>query len=56
VAPLVAAFAEAAPTRDIVSCPTFADAKTWLDRHLAGRDVVLIENDLPDLLEQKLRL
>jgi UDP-N-acetylmuramoyl-tripeptide--D-alanyl-D-alanine ligase len=56
VAPLVAAFAEAAPTRDIVSCPTFADAKTWLDRHLAGHDVVLIENDLPDLLEQKLRL
>src|SRR5205823_3053033 len=24
--------------------------------HLAGPDVVLIENDLPDLLEQKLRL
>ncbi len=56
VAPLTAAFAEAAPDRDIVSCPSFADAQKWLDRNLAGPDVVLIENDLPDLLEQKLRL
>jgi UDP-N-acetylmuramoyl-tripeptide--D-alanyl-D-alanine ligase len=56
VAPLAAAFAEAAPERDIVSCPSFADARSWLDRNLAGPDVVLIENDLPDLLEQKLRL
>ncbi|HEV8681025.1 MAG TPA: Mur ligase family protein, partial [Stellaceae bacterium] len=56
VAPLVAAFAEAAPGRDIVSCPTFADARLWLDRHLAADDVVLIENDLPDILERQLRL
>ena len=56
VAPLVSAFAEAAPERAIVSCPSFADAQNWLDRNLAGPDVVLIENDLPDLLEQKLRL
>jgi UDP-N-acetylmuramoyl-tripeptide--D-alanyl-D-alanine ligase len=56
VAPLVAAFSHAAPERAIVSCPNFADAQTWLDRNLAGHDVVLIENDLPDILEQKLRL
>ncbi len=56
VAPLADAFAEAAPERDIVSCPTFADAQSWLDRNLAGRDVVLIENDLPDLYERPLRL
>ncbi len=56
VAPLAAAFAQAAPERDIVSCPSFAEAKNWLDRNLAGDDVVLIENDLPDILEQKLRL
>jgi UDP-N-acetylmuramoyl-tripeptide--D-alanyl-D-alanine ligase len=56
VAPLATAFAEAAPERDVVSCPSFADAQSWLDRNLAGPDVVLIENDLPDLLEQKLRL
>lgn len=56
VAPLAQAFAEAAPGREIVSCPSFADAQGWLDRNLAGPDIVLIENDLPDLLEQKLRL
>ncbi len=56
VAPLVDAFSEAAPGRDIVSCPTFAEARDWLNRHLGGQDVVLIENDLPDILEQKLRL
>jgi hypothetical protein len=40
VAPLAAAFAEAAPERDIVSCSSFADAQSWLcgcspvvDRH-----------------------
>jgi UDP-N-acetylmuramoyl-tripeptide--D-alanyl-D-alanine ligase len=56
VAPLASAFAQAAPERAIVSCPSFAEAKEWLDRNLAGHDVVLIENDFPDILEQKLRL
>ena len=56
VAPLVTAFSEAAPERAIVPCATFADARTWLDGNLAGNDVVLIENDLPDILEQQLRL
>jgi UDP-N-acetylmuramoyl-tripeptide--D-alanyl-D-alanine ligase len=56
VAPLAAAFSQAAPGRDIVSCASFAEARDWLDRNLAAPDVVLIENDLPDLLEQPLRL
>jgi UDP-N-acetylmuramoyl-tripeptide--D-alanyl-D-alanine ligase len=56
VAPLVHAFSEAAPRREVVSCAGFAEARFWLDKHLHGHDVVLIENDLPDLLEQKLRL
>jgi len=56
VAPLRAAFAAAAPDAAIVSCAGFADAQSWLDRNLGGEDVVLLENDLPDLLEQKLRL
>jgi len=38
-----------------VSCAGFAEARQWLDRNLAGRDVVLIENDLPDLYERPLR-
>jgi UDP-N-acetylmuramoyl-tripeptide--D-alanyl-D-alanine ligase len=56
VAPLSAAFATAAPERPVVPCATFADAQAWLDRNLGAHDVVLIENDLPDLLERKLRL
>jgi UDP-N-acetylmuramoyl-tripeptide--D-alanyl-D-alanine ligase len=56
VAPLVAAFSEAAPQRPVVPCATFADASGWLAGNLGGRDVVLIENDLPDLLERRLRL
>jgi UDP-N-acetylmuramoyl-tripeptide--D-alanyl-D-alanine ligase len=56
VAPLAAAFAAAAPQREIVSCASFAEARSWLDNNLAGRDVVLIENDLPDILEQQIRL
>jgi UDP-N-acetylmuramoyl-tripeptide--D-alanyl-D-alanine ligase len=56
VKPLAAAFAAAAPERPIVSCPSFAEARHWLDRNLGGHDVVLIENDLPDLYERPLRL
>ena len=56
VAPLARAFAAAAPEREVVSCPGFAEAKRWLERNLAPADVVLLENDLPDLLEQRLRL
>jgi UDP-N-acetylmuramoyl-tripeptide--D-alanyl-D-alanine ligase len=56
VAPLAQSFAEAAPTAEIVSCLGFAEAQAWMTRNLATGDVVLLENDLPDLLEQKLRL
>jgi UDP-N-acetylmuramoyl-tripeptide--D-alanyl-D-alanine ligase len=56
VEPLAAAFAAAAPEREIVPCPTFAEARHWLDHNLGRRDVVLIENDLPDLYERPLRL
>jgi UDP-N-acetylmuramoyl-tripeptide--D-alanyl-D-alanine ligase len=56
VAPLADAFAAAAPQAEIVSCPGFAEAQEWMARNLGEPDVVLLENDLPDLLEQKLRL
>ena len=56
VEPLAAAFKAAAPEREIVPCAGFAEARQWLDRNLAGHDVVLIENDLPDLYERPLRL
>jgi UDP-N-acetylmuramoyl-tripeptide--D-alanyl-D-alanine ligase len=56
VAPLARSFAEAAPEAEIVSCPGFAEAQEWMARNVATGDVVLLENDLPDLLEQKLWL
>jgi UDP-N-acetylmuramoyl-tripeptide--D-alanyl-D-alanine ligase len=56
VAPLAQSFAAAAPKAEIVSCPGFAEAQVWMARNIATGDVVLLENDLPDLLEQKLRL
>jgi len=56
VAPLTESFKEAAPAAEIVSCPGFAEAQAWMARNVASGDVVLLENDLPDLLEQKLRL
>jgi UDP-N-acetylmuramoyl-tripeptide--D-alanyl-D-alanine ligase len=56
VAPLAESFASAAPQAEIVSCPGFAEAQAWMARNVVTGDVVLLENDLPDLLEQKLRL
>jgi UDP-N-acetylmuramoyl-tripeptide--D-alanyl-D-alanine ligase len=56
VAPLATAFRNTAPDRELVSCDTFADARNWLDRNLTSSDTVLLENDLPDLLERPLRL
>ncbi|HEU0215221.1 MAG TPA: UDP-N-acetylmuramoyl-tripeptide--D-alanyl-D-alanine ligase [Stellaceae bacterium] len=56
VAPLAQSFAEAAPQAEIVSCAGFAEAQAWMSRNITTSDVVLLENDLPDLLEQKLRL
>ncbi|MEQ1707870.1 MAG: UDP-N-acetylmuramoyl-tripeptide--D-alanyl-D-alanine ligase [Terricaulis sp.] len=35
---------------------SFAEAKAWLDQNLRGDDVVLLENDLPDLYERKLAI
>src|SRR5262249_26806215 len=56
VAPPAPSFGEAEPQAEIVSCAGFAEAQAWMTRNVATGDVVLLENDLPDLLEQKLRL
>jgi UDP-N-acetylmuramoyl-tripeptide--D-alanyl-D-alanine ligase len=56
VAALADAYAAAAPDSEVVSCPGFAEAQAWMAKNLTAGDVVLLENDLPDLLEQKLRL
>jgi UDP-N-acetylmuramoyl-tripeptide--D-alanyl-D-alanine ligase len=56
IASLARSFAAAAPEREVVPCPGFAEARRWMEQNLAPGDVVLLENDLPDLLEQQLRL
>ena len=35
---------------------TFAEAQSWLDKHVGPDDAVLLENDLPDIYERPLRL
>lgn len=50
------AFRQSAPSATVVPCPNFAAAKSWLAANQRGGDVVLIENDLPDLYERRLSL
>lgn len=49
-------FRTANPNGEVVSCTSFQQAQAWMDAQLTARDVVLIENDLPDLYEQKVSL
>ncbi|MCP4923281.1 MAG: UDP-N-acetylmuramoyl-tripeptide--D-alanyl-D-alanine ligase, partial [bacterium] len=37
--------------QEIVICKTFADAQKWMAENVSAGDVVLLENDLPDLYE-----
>jgi UDP-N-acetylmuramoyl-tripeptide--D-alanyl-D-alanine ligase len=41
---------------DIMTMSSFADARAWLNANAKPGDVVLIENDLPDLYESSLNL
>ncbi len=40
----------------VVSCDSFAAARQWLLENKKANDIVLLENDLPDLYEVKLNL
>lgn len=42
--------------RTLERVASFAEAKAWLERNARPQDVILYENDLPDLYERKLRL
>jgi len=44
------------PGGTVVECAAFADAQAWMAANLKAGDVILIENDLPDLYERKLSL
>jgi UDP-N-acetylmuramoyl-tripeptide--D-alanyl-D-alanine ligase len=44
------------PGHALVRLASFAEAKAWLERNARPTDVILYENDLPDLYERKLSL
>jgi UDP-N-acetylmuramoyl-tripeptide--D-alanyl-D-alanine ligase len=43
-------------TKTFIEVDTFQQANTWLDQNRKDGDVILIENDLPDLYERKLKI
>jgi len=53
---MVEAFRANAPHKLVVPCATFAQAQAWLGDNMRHDDIVLLENDLPDLYERKLNL
>ena len=54
---LVDAFrAAAGPDQLVVECADFAAARAWLAANIGPGDAVLLENDLPDLYEKKVRV
>jgi UDP-N-acetylmuramoyl-tripeptide--D-alanyl-D-alanine ligase len=53
---LIAAYKAANPAGLIVPCDNLAAAQAWLSANLRPGDIVLLENDLPDLYEAKLSL
>jgi UDP-N-acetylmuramoyl-tripeptide--D-alanyl-D-alanine ligase len=48
--------AAALGAENILKFPNFAQAQNWLAANVQRGDVVLLENDLPDLYEKKVRL
>ena len=53
---MVAAYRAANPAGLVIPCENFAGAQAWLSANLRPGDIVLLENDLPDLYEAKLSL
>jgi len=56
IAALTAAYSAANPEGTVIPCRSFSDAQDWLASNLGPQDVVLVENDLPDLYEKRLSL
>jgi len=53
---LLAAYHSGNPRGTVVPCLNHADAQAWLTANLRAKDAVLVENDLPDLYENRLSL
>jgi UDP-N-acetylmuramoyl-tripeptide--D-alanyl-D-alanine ligase len=56
ISTLIGAYAAGNPQGTVIPCPSFVEAQSWLTANLGPQDVVLIENDLPDLYEKALNL
>ncbi|MCC6598539.1 MAG: UDP-N-acetylmuramoyl-tripeptide--D-alanyl-D-alanine ligase [Alphaproteobacteria bacterium] len=52
----IAGFRESAPNKPLYEVATFAEAQRWVNQNKMPGDVVLIENDLPDLYERVPRI
>ena len=48
--------ANSKPNQQLILCPTFANARNWLNQNTQPDDIILLENDLPDVYETKLKL
>lgn len=53
---LTRAYQAAHPDGLIVPCDSFDQASAWMGDNIGSGDVVLLENDLPDLYERRIRL
>lgn len=49
-------FKERGGAKTLMQVPNFASAQEWLITHRQDGDVVLLENDLPDLYESKIKI
>ncbi len=49
-------FRRTGETKKLVEVESFAQASAWLDRNRASGDIILLENDLPDIYEQRLKI
>ena len=53
---MLRSFSQHSKSGSILTFPTFSGAQAWLRENLRSEDVVLLENDLPDLYERHLKL
>ncbi len=56
ISSLIAGFELDNPGAVVVPCADFSAAQMWMNANVGPLDVVLLENDLPDLYEKKLSL
>jgi len=53
---LIGAYQLDNPAALVIPCADFASAQLWMNQNAKPNDVILLENDLPDLYEKKLSL